>query len=307
MHRNCYGRALRGQGMNCMAHLLGKIPHNPRQIPASNSPSQYMNDVVAVLSDPFFFVSDAEHELGKRNLKSFGCKDELVSRLYEALEAEHADGWTLGYLLNTKILPFNGKGRDPRSLIGYHVVGYQCDGDGNITLGLSDGEDVTILSSESSGECTVIKMDHDLFWALHTPDGMKAVPRDLVKHPLQIIAAATGVRKNRWGKEAGSVFGLKLEGMMAMSFFFLTDEVSSREDRICGDVWLEDNYFLREDTRILHGGDEMAVEDVRKGQVSEDEAKGLGEDMRGLHGEMDESWLLEMVTYEDLFPENIEA
>lgn len=274
-----------------MANLLGKIPHNPRQIPASNSPSQQMNDVVAVLSDPFFFVSDAEHELGKRNLKSFGCKEDLLCRLYEALEAEHGDGWTSGYLLNTKILPYNGKGRDPQSLVGYHVMGYQCDGDGHVVLELSDGEDVTVLSSETSDECTIIKMDHDLFWALHTLDGMKAVPRNLVKHPLLIIAAATGVRKNRWGKEAGSVLGLKLKGMSAMSFFFLADEASSREDRICGDVWLEENSILCEDTRMLHGGDEMTIEEVRERKVTEDEATGLGEGMRGLHGDMDESWM----------------
>ena len=239
-----------------MTNLLGKTPHNPRQIPVSNPPLRNMDDVVAVLSDPFFFVCDAAHELRMRNLNASGCKDDLLCRLYEVLDAEHAEGWTLGYLLNTKILPFNGKGRDPQTLVGHHVEGYECDGE-SIILGLSDGEDMTILSRNSRDECAMIKMDHDLFWALHTLDGMKAVPRNLAINPLLIIEAVVGVRKNRWGEEAGSVFGLKLEGMKAISFFFLAGEASSREDRICGDVWLEDNKLLREDTRMLHGGDEI--------------------------------------------------
>ena len=274
--------------MDCVTDLLGKTPHNPRQIPVSNPPSQNMNDVVAVLSDPFFFVCDVAHELSKRRLNASGCKDDLLCRLYEVLEAEYAEGWTLGYLLNTKISPFNGKGRVPQSLVGHHVEGYKCDGD-RIILELSDGEDVTILSSASEDECAMIKMDHDLFWALHTLDGMKAVPRNLTSNPLRITAAVTGVRKNRWGTEAGSVLGLKLEGMNALSFFFLAGEASSREDRICGDVWLEDNKLLREDTRMLHGGDEMVVEEEREIQVTEDGTRGLGEDMRGLHGDMDDA------------------
>lgn len=274
--------------MDCVTDLLGKTPHNPRQIPLSNPPAQNMNDVVAVLSDPFFFICDAAHELSKRKLNASGCKDDLVCRLYEVLKAEHAEGWTLGYLLNTKTLPFDGKGRDPQSLVGRHVEGYNCDGDG-IILEFSDGEDMTILSSASRDECAMIKMDHDLFWALHTLDGMKAVPRNLTNDPRLIIEAVTGVRKNRWGTEAGSVFGLKLEGMKATSFFFLACEASSREDRICGDVWLEDNKLLREDTRMLHGGDETVVEEERERQVTEDETMGLGEDMRGLHGDMDDA------------------
>lgn len=245
-----------------------------------------MTDVVAVLSDPSFFISDAHHELSKRGLKTSGSKDELLWRLFEALESEHAEGWTLGYLLNTKIVPFQGKGRDPRSLIGHHVAGYNCDGDGSLILQLSDGEDVTILSNEASDERATIKMDHDLFWALHTLDGMKAVPRILAKEPLLITEAATGVRKDRWGKEAGSVFGLKLAGMTAISFFFLAGATCVREDRVCGGVWLAENDVLREDVRKLHGGDEMmAGEETEKERlVTADERIGLEEDMRGLHG-----------------------
>ncbi|KAL9134896.1 MAG: hypothetical protein Q9175_003918 [Cornicularia normoerica] len=242
-----------------------------------------MNDVVAVLLDPFFFVSDAQHELSKRNLKVYGDKDDLLYRLFEALEAENAEGWTLGYLLNTKILPLSSKGLDPRSLVGHHVAGYKCDGDGIMILELSDGEDVTILSNKSSDHCAKIKMDDELFWALHSLDGMNAVPRHLVKKPLLITEAVTGKRKNRWGKEAGSVFGLKLEGMRAISFFFLAGEASIREDRICGDVWLAENDVLREDIRILHGGYEMVVEEVSERPVTQDETLGLEEDMRGLH------------------------
>lgn len=266
-----------------MTTLLGRNPHNSRPLPTSNLISQGLNDVVAVLSDPSFIISDAQYELSKRKQKASGSKNELLWSLFEALEAEHAEGWTLGYLLNTKILPFNGKGRDPRSLVGHHIEGYHCDGDGVMILELSDGEDATVLSHKFSNGCAKIKMDDDLFWALHILDGMKAVPRDLAKKPLLITDAVNGVRKNRRGKEAGTVFGLRLEGMRAISFFFLAGDVFLREDRMCGDVWLAENDVLREDVRMLHGGDEMAVEEVRERVVTEDAAMELEEDMRGLH------------------------
>ena len=276
--------------MSYAATLLARTPHNPRQIPTSNLPSQQLNDVVAVLFDPSFFVSDAQHELSKRKLEVSGCKDDLLWRLFEALKAEHAEGWTLGYLLNTKILPFHDKGLDPQSLSGHHVEGYKSDGDGIMILELSDGEDVSILSNTSSDDCAKIKMDHDLFWALHTVDGMKAVPCDLAKKPLLITEAVMGVRKDRWGKEAGTVFGLKLEGMRAISFFFLAREAPIREDRICGDVWLADNVVLREDVRMLHGCNEMVVGEVREAWVTEDKSTGLEEDTRWLHGRRDGAW-----------------
>lgn len=270
--------------MDYMATFLGRTPRTPRHIPTSNQSSETMNDVVAVLSDPFFFISDAQHELSKRQLKVSGPRDVLVQRLFEALEAEHADGWTLGYLLNTKILSSHSKGRDPRRLIGHHVEGYRCDGDGIITLELSDGENVTILHNQTSNTTGRIKMDDDLFWTLHTVDGLKAVPRNLKKSTLLITEAVTGVRKNRWGKEAGTVFGLRLEGMRGISFFFLASEASIREDRVCGDVWLAENDVLRDDIRMLHGGDEEVIEEWRKMWVMEDECLGLEEDLRGLHG-----------------------
>ncbi len=270
--------------MDYMATYLGTNPHNPRPILTSNGPSQKMNDVVAVLSDPFFFISDAQHELSKRKLKVSGCKDDLLWRLFEALEAEHAKGWTLGYLLNTKILPFNGNGMDPGSLIGHHVQRYKCDGDGVMVLELSDGEDVTIRSNKTCDNWARIKMDHDLFWALHGLDGMNAVPRNLTKNPLTIIEAAMGVRKDRWGKEAGIVLGLRLEGMRTISFLFLACEASIREDRICGDIWLADDVVLREDIRMLHGGDENLAETATERRVMTEESRGLEEDMKGLHG-----------------------
>lgn len=259
-----FRQALLWEGMDYRIALLGRTPHTPSQIPASALSSQNMNDVVAVLSDPFFFVSDAHHELSKRGLKVSGSKDELLRRLFEALEAEHMEGWTSGYLLSTRIIPFDGRGRDPRSLIGHHVAGCNCVGDGSLTLELSDGEDMAVLSTEPSDECSTIKMDHDLFWALHALDGMKAVPRNLREKPLLIIEAVTGLRKNRWGKEAGNVFGLKLEGMRAISFLFLAGKTSIREDRIRGDVWLAENDVLREDIRMLHGGNVMMAEEERE-------------------------------------------
>ena len=266
--------------------LLGKVPHTPRHIPTTSGlRSQNMNDVVAVLLDPFFFVSDAQHELSKRRLKSSGTKDDLLWRLFEALETEYVEGWTLGYLLDTKILPSSTEQLDPRNLIGHHVAGYRCEGAGVMVLELSDGEDLTILSNRSSGDSSKIKLDHDLFWAFHTLHGMKVVARNLAQKPLLIADAAAGVRKDRWGKEAGTVFGLKLTVMREMSFFFLGGQISVREDRICGEVWLSRNDVLREDMSMLHGGDELVVDKVKKKICATgDEAKGLVEDLRGVHG-----------------------
>lgn len=267
--------------------LLGRVPHSPRHIPTtSGARSQKMNDVVAVLLDPFFFLSDAQHELSKRGLTSSGSKDDLLCRLFEALKTEYAEGWTLGYLLDTKILlPSTGE-FDPWRLIGHHVAGYRCEGAGVIILELSDGEDLTILSIKSSDSCSQIKLDHDLFWALHTLQGMHIVARNLAQKPLLIADAAAGVRKDRWGKEAGTVFGLKLTGMREMSFFFLGAPVSVREDRICGDVWLARNDVLREDLSVLHGGDEMVGDAVKKEMgVRGDEDEGLVEDSRGVRGD----------------------
>ena len=282
--RNRFRCTLFCHGTDYMATFLGINPHNPCHIPTSNQPPQKMNDVVAVLSDPFFFISDVQHELSKRKLKVSGCKDDLLWRLFEALKAEHAEGWTLGYLLNTKVLPFNGNGIDPGSLVGCHLQRYKCDGDGVMVLELSDGEDVTIRSNKSCDNWARIKMDNDLFWALHTLDGMNAVPRNLAKKPLLITEAALGVRKDRWGKEAGIVLGLRLEGMRAISFLFLAREASIREDRICGDVWLADDVVLREDIRMLHGGDEMMVEAAIERRVMTVESRGLEEDVKVLHG-----------------------
>ena len=267
-----------------MATLRGRTPHTPRHIPITNLSSQRMADVVAVLLNPYFFISDAQHELSKRKLKVSGSKNVLLQRLFEALEAEHAEGWTLGYLLNTRIVPFHSKGRDPRSLIGHHVEGYKCDGEGNMVLELSDGENVTIHSNQSTDPCARIKMDDDLFWAFHTLDGMEAVPRRLANKPLLIIEAVPGVRKNRWGKEVGTVLGLKLEGMKAIAFLFLAGEASIREDRVCGDVWLAENDLLRQDLRLLHGGDEMVLQEGEDRRMEEDQANRLEEDMRAMHG-----------------------
>ena len=267
-----------------MAILRGRNPHTPRHIPLTNLSPQKMADVVAVLFDPYFFICDAQHELNKRKLKVSGSKNVLLQMLFEALEAEHAQGWTLGYLLNTKIVPFHSKGRDPRCLIGHHIEGYECDGDGIMALQLSDGEDVTIHSDQSTDTCARIKMDDDLFWAFHTLSGMEAVPRRLANKPLLVIEAVPGVRKNRWGKEAGTVLGLKLEGMRAIAFLFLAGDASIREDRVCGDVWLAENDELREDTRLLHGGGEMVCQQKGDRQMEEDETIRLEEDMRAMHG-----------------------
>lgn len=224
-----------------MTTLLGRTPYSPRTIPASNPASQNVYDVIAVPSDPFFFVSDAPHELSKRKLEVSGSKDDLLWRLFEALEAEIAEGWTLGYLLSTKPRPFNGKGRDSRSLIGHHLEGCNSPRDGTMILELSAGETVTLPSNKPTDHRATIKMDHDLFCARHTLDGTNAAPRNPVKKPLPTTEIVAGARKHRREKDAGTACSLKREGMRAASFLsparVLAGEASVREDRMCGHVW----------------------------------------------------------------------
>ena len=69
-----------------------------------------------------------------------------------------------------------------------------------------------------------------------------------------------------------------------MAFLFLAGEASTREDQVCGDVWLAENDVLREDIRLLHGGGEMVFQEGGDRRMEEEEAIRLEEDMRVMHG-----------------------
>ena len=86
----------------------------------------------------------------------------------EALGSEYADGWTLGYLLNIKIVPFNGRGRDPRMLVGRHVTGLSGWDDNTVTIMLSDDEDQTIVCQAADVEDVNFGIDQELFGLFYT-------------------------------------------------------------------------------------------------------------------------------------------
>ena len=116
---------------------------------------------------------------------------------------------------------------------------------------------------------------------------MDPVPRRFYDNPLLIAEVATGVRKDRWRREAGTVLGLRLEDLMAISFCVLDGRTSIREDRLCEDGWMAENHVLHQDMRVLHGRDEMVVEEVRTWPMTEKEA---AEDMRALRGSEMSIW-----------------
>lgn len=168
-----------------------------------------------------------QHELRKRGLPVSGIKKDLRNRVMEALRSEHADGWTLGYLLNIKIVPFNGRGRDPQTLVGRHITGLSGWDDNTVTIMLSDGEDQTIVCQAADADDLNFGMDQELFDLFYTSSNDE---RTYEKKPLLITEAAIALCKDRQGVVATNIVGIKLAGMKEVGFFGVT--------KLGVDVWL---------------------------------------------------------------------
>lgn len=183
------------------------------------SPSNQMDK--ATLEVDTLTVRELQHELRKRGLSVTGIKRDLRKRVIKALRSEYAEGWTLGYLLEIKIIPFNGRGRDPRTLIGRHVTGLGEIEDNKMVIMLSDGEDPTIVCQASDADDLEFHMDEELFRLFHTSSGES---RTYVKNPLLVTDATIALCKNIQGVAAATIFGIKLAGMKEMAFINVLDK-----------------------------------------------------------------------------------
>ncbi|CAD6594528.1 MAG: hypothetical protein ASARMPREDX12_009295 [Alectoria sarmentosa] len=184
-------------------------------------------------------VRELQHELRKRGLPVSGIKKDLRRRVMEALGSEYADGWTLGYLLNMKIIPFNGRGRDPQTLVGRHVTGLSgWDDDNTMTIMLSDDEDQTIVCQAADADDLNFGMDQELFDLFYTSSNEE---RTYEKKPLLVTEAAMALCKDHQGVVAATILGIKLAGMKEMGFFDVNDD--GKPDgtswaKLGVDVWL---------------------------------------------------------------------
>lgn len=183
------------------------------------SPSNQMDK--AILEVDTLTVRELQHELRKRGLSVTGIKRDLRKRVIKALRREYAEGWTLGYLLDIKIIPFNGRGRDPRTLIGRHVTGLGEIEDNKMVIMLSDGEDATIVCQASDADDLGFHSNDELFRLFYT-SGSES--RTYEKKPLLVTDAATALCKNHQGVVAATIFGIKLAGMKKMAFIDVTDK-----------------------------------------------------------------------------------
>ena len=165
-------------------------------------------------------VWELQHELRKRGLLVSGIKKDLRERVVEALRSEHADGWTQGYLLNTKTISFNGRGRDPRTLVGRSVTGLGVGQDNTMVIGFADGEEAVVVCQASDADDLIFFYNEELFDIFNTSSNQ---PRTYEKKPLLITEAATALRKNYQGVVAATVLGIKLAGMKKMAFIGIAD------------------------------------------------------------------------------------
>lgn len=182
-------------------------------------------------------VRKLQHELRKRDLPVSGIKD-LRKRVMEALRSEYADGWTLGYLLNIKIIPFNGRGRDPQTLVGRHVTGLSNWDDNTMTIMLSDDEDQTIVCQAADADDLNFVVDQELFTLFYT---LSKKERTYEKKPLLVTEAAVALCKGHQGAVAATILGIKLAGMKEMGFFDVNDDGKPDQTsraKLGVDVWL---------------------------------------------------------------------
>ena len=170
-------------------------------------------------------VSALRQELRKRKLNGEGIVRDLRWRLMDALKSEYANGWTRGHLLNIKIIPFDGRGRDPQTLVGRHVTGLRAKGSNRLTIMLSDGPDETVVYQTSKFQSPDDNQLH-----LGLSGGLIRLLRrssnkpQTHEEPLLITEAATAVCKNYQGEEAATIIGIKLAGMKEMAFFNMSNE-----------------------------------------------------------------------------------
>lgn len=199
-----------------------------------------------------------------------GRKPALQDRLIEGLRKDYAEGWQHGKFLNTRIVPFNGQGRDPQELIGLHLKSFQLFarryGILGGTLKFTDGEDHIIIMRPSHRVAkTQVRVEFEEYWNMsrYTNRGEdeevwkfwnQKLP-DRVTGPAPIVEAVTGIRRNLRDESKSLVLGLRCEGMSKMGFFCCGDAPHNYDTYPSyGDLWLADDEERGSaDMRLLHG------------------------------------------------------
>ncbi len=157
------------------------IPDQPDRISIATSTlispqTKSVIPVALIMEEVIEYVNSLKMPHLKQILRSRGQYDRgrkpaLQKRLVEGLRKDYAEGWTHGRVLNTKIVPFNGRGRDPKELIGLHLKSVQLTGRRYGVLGgtlrITDGEDQFIMMRPSPRVATGICVDfEDSYWNL---------------------------------------------------------------------------------------------------------------------------------------------
>lgn len=144
------------------------------------------------------------------------------------MREDYNKGWSFGEHLDTRIVPFAGKGFDPRRLVGCRVVYYRQVGPG-YENGPFGSANVEIVGEGFSG-CILVKAFSTDGWldtmleidsgCIEFPHltGIDSEARPIFSEPKKVIEAASGLRRNLCGQIISRVVGLRLEGMHHMSF-----------------------------------------------------------------------------------------
>ena len=167
-------------------------------------------------------VRDLQHELRKRSLPITGIRADLTRRLIEALRADFDDGWTLGKLLDGKLIPFKDDGINPQTLVGLHLTGIdEATSRGNIKFSFSDNNPLFIFSRRTTIAADLVILYRNVETRLsgwHSAEG-----------PMRILGADMVEWKNDEGKPSCMFLVLKLKGMGA-NLYIGYDQDTGRSD-----------------------------------------------------------------------------
>ena len=155
-------------------------------------------------------VRQLQHELRKRKLIVSGIKADLRTRLVKALRTDFHNGWTCGYLLNMRLIPFNGDGIDPLTLVGLYITSIdECRSRGNAKLSFSNGDSVFIFSRPATTAADPV--------CVYYCDSSPILKSPCARSPMRILEAAMAkidiLIADSWPFLLDTVFVLKVEGM----------------------------------------------------------------------------------------------
>ena len=151
-------------------------------------------------------VHELQHQLRTRSLAVTGIKSDLRRRVIETLRTDYDDGWTCGYLLNIRRIPFSGDGIDPQTLIGLHVTGIdEARSRGNVKLSFSNNNHLFVFSRPTTIAADPVIMYRDVEARL---SGWPCA-----ESPMRIVMVAMAEWKDDEGKLSWMFFVLRVEGI----------------------------------------------------------------------------------------------